>query len=134
MKKNDDRKSAEKLFLSEKGRITNKELAVKLDVHPATVARWKKIDEWDLKLVQAVVSHEEEWPEETDDSYAVDRRHLKALNDRIDTYLQRKDLVPSEITQLAQAKHYIMSCMELIYDNVRYPVMDDIDHGEEDFE
>ncbi len=54
MKKNEDRMNAGKSLLSDRGRITNKELAKQLGVHPATVARWKKLDEWDLKLVQSV--------------------------------------------------------------------------------
>ncbi len=49
MKKNQDRKNAEKTFLQDRGRITNKEMAKKLGVHPATIARWKKTDEWDVK-------------------------------------------------------------------------------------
>jgi hypothetical protein len=40
MRKNNDRKVAEQTYLSDRGRITNKELAKKLQVHPATVARW----------------------------------------------------------------------------------------------
>ena len=77
MKKNEDRKIAEQTFLSDRGRITNKELAKRLGVHPATVARWKKLDEWDLKLVQSVTSPEGSAGLE-EDFFKVDLRHISA--------------------------------------------------------
>ena len=46
------------------------------------------------------------------------------LNDRIDGYLQKKELLPAEILDLAQAKFHIMSCMEIIRDHMRYPPTD----------
>ena len=90
MRKNEPRKIAEKTFLKDRGRITNKELAKQLGVHPATVARWKKLDEWDVKLVQSVTGGEESGAGETD-FYQVDLRHIGALNERIDAYLQKKE-------------------------------------------
>lgn len=130
MKKNEDRKLAEQLFLDEKGRITNKEVARNLSVHPATVARWRKLDEWDMKLVQEVTSpHSSELEEE--DFYSVDLRHVKSLNERIDAYLQKKELLPSEILELAQAKFHLMSCMEIINDSMRFPLLDEYTQDDE---
>ena len=123
MRKNEDRKVAEQLFLEEKGRITNKEVARNLSVHPATIARWRKLDEWDMKLVQEVTSQHSSLEEE--DFYAVDLRHIKSLNERIDMYLQKKELLPSEILELAQAKFHLMSCMEIINDTMRFPLLDE---------
>ena len=132
MRKNDDRKHAEKVFLGDRGRITNKELAKSLGVHPATVARWRKLDEWDVKLVQSITDQEE--PDAADgEVYETDLRQLSQLNDRIEAYLQKKELLPSEILELAQAKFHIMTCMEIVYDNMRYPLADAIDQ-EDDFE
>jgi hypothetical protein len=133
MKKNEDRKVAEQTFLTDRGRITNKELAKKLDVHPATVARWKKLDEWDRKLVQSVATPEGAL--DTDyDTYQVDLRHIALLNDRIDAYLQKRELLPQEILELAQAKFHIMSCMEIMNDHMRYPVGEGFDEDERDFD
>jgi hypothetical protein len=133
MKKNEDRKVAEQTFLNDRGRITNKELAKKLDVHPATVARWKKLDEWDRKLVQSVATPEGVL--DTDyDSYQVDLRHIALLNDRIDAYLQKRELLPQEILELAQAKFHIMSCVEIMNESIRYPAGDGFDEDERDFD
>ncbi len=119
MKKNEDRKLAESVFLKERGRVTNKELAPQLNVRPATVARWRKLDEWDVKLVRTVSvpaqAPSEEGFQETD------LRHLGLLNERIDNYLVRRDLVPAEIRDLAEAKYHIMSCMQIIQDYLEYP-------------
>jgi hypothetical protein len=133
MRKNEDRKVAEETFLGDRGRITNKELAGKLGVHPATVARWKKLDEWDLKLLQSVGSSEDNLPGE-EDFYDADLRHIALLNERIDGYLQKKELLSSEILELAEAKYHIMNCKEIIHDRMRYPAIDQYDQREQDFD
>lgn len=133
MRKNDHRKTAEMAFLKDRGRITNKELAKQLGVHPATVARWKKLDEWDMKLVQSVTSSEESSAFESD-FYKADLRHINALNESIDAYLRRKELLPSEILDLAQAKFHLMNCMEIINDQMRYPLVDDFHEEDENFD
>jgi hypothetical protein len=133
MRKNEDRKLAEKLFLDDRGRITNKELAQKLDIHPATVARWKKLDEWDLKLVQSVTAGERSGKPE-DDFYNLDVRHLALLNERIESYLQKKELLPSEILELAEAKFHIMNCMEIVNEQMRYSMADELDDAPADFD
>lgn len=134
MRKNDDRKLAEQTFLTDRGRITNKEIAKKLKVHPATVARWKKLDEWDLKLLQSMSGVEENRDLPDDDFFAVDLRHISLLNERIDAYLQKKELLPSEIRELAEAKFRLISCTSLITDQARYPMIDAFDEPEEDFD
>jgi hypothetical protein len=117
MKKNEDRKLAEKVFLGERGRITNKLLAQQLAIHPATIARWRRLDEWDVKLVQGVSGQlDEKISDET--FYAVDLRHLTLLNERIDAYLRKKELLPSEIRELAEAKLTILECMGLVRDQI----------------
>ena len=121
MKKNEDRKTAEQIFLDERGRITNKELAEQLVVHPATVARWRKLDEWDLKLVREVTEQSVASDQEEEDLYSDDLRQLRALNERIESYLRKQELLPDEILKLAQAKLHIMNCMEIINDQMRYP-------------
>jgi IS30 family transposase len=132
MRKNEDRKQAEEEFLKDRGRITNKELAKLLGVHPATVARWKKLDEWDLKLVQSIGDQDQ--VDGLDDAYKIDVQHLDMLNERIDAYLQKKELLPSEILELAQAKFHIMHCMEIINDQLRYPIMNGFEDEQHDFD
>ncbi len=133
MRKNDARKIAEQTFLKDRGRITNKELAKHLGVHPATVARWKKLDEWDLKLVQSVSPSEE--PEISEEEFFdADLRHIALLNERIDAYLQRKELLPSEILELAEAKFHLMSCKEIIHDHMTHPLMDLFEQQDQEFD
>jgi hypothetical protein len=134
MRKNDDRKLAEQAYLSDRGRISNKELAHRLNVHPATVARWKKLDEWDLKLLQSVSQREPADTGADEDFFAVDLRHISLLNDRIDGYLQKKELLPTEILELAEAKYHLMNCMSIVQEQTRYPVMDTFDDQEPDFD
>jgi hypothetical protein len=133
MKKNDDRKTAETTFLNDRGRITNKELAKKLGVHPATVARWKKLDEWDLKLIQTVSGSQQTKVVE-DEFFNNDLRHIAVLNDRIELYLQKKELLPSEILELAEAKYHILSCIQIINDQLSYSNQDDYDLRDDDYE
>ena len=134
MRKNEDRKIAEQTFLKDRGRITNKDLAALLGVHPATVARWKKLDEWDLKLLQTVGSQEDAFSGEEELLYDADVRHLTLLNERLDAYLQKKELLASEILELAEAKYHIMNCKEIIHEHMRYPLMDRYDADEEGFD
>lgn len=134
MRKNDDRKTAEEAFLKDRGRITNKELANKLDVHPATVARWRKLDEWDLKLIQSVSAKHEPPPSHDDDHYGGDLRHIAILNDRIEVYLKKKELLPSEILDLAEAKYHLMSCKAIVEERLQYPPEYGIDDDQEGFD
>lgn len=120
MKKNQDRKNAEKTFLQDRGRITNKEMAKKLGVHPATIARWKKTDEWDVKLIQTISDINDSDTTEEEDSFNTDMRHLNLLNDRIEARLQKKELLSSEILELSQAKLNIISCIEILNDQLKY--------------
>ncbi len=120
MKKNQDRKNAEKTFLQDRGRITNKEMAKKLGVHPATIARWKKTDEWDVKLIQTISDINDSDTTEEEDSFNTDMRHLNLLNERIEARLQKKELASSEILELSQAKLNIISCIEILNDQLKY--------------
>lgn len=133
MKKNEHRKMAEKAFLTDRGRITNKDLAERLGVHPATVARWKKIDEWDLKLVRSVTVADSD-QEAGDDYFVADLRHIGLINERIEAYLKKKELLPSEILELAEAKFNLMSCMAMIDDRTRFPHTGDLESLEDDFD
>lgn len=133
MKKNEDRKQAERLFLDDRGRIANKELAERVGVHPATIARWRRIDDWDLKLVRAV-SAPQAFDQSDEDSYETDVRHIALLNARIDSYLERKELLPSEILELAEAKLHLMNCREIIDDQLRFPFLEPFGEDVDEFD
>jgi hypothetical protein len=122
MKKNQDRKRAEVIFVKERGRITNKELSVQLGIHPATIARWRRLDEWDKKINSSDMNHVSYVGDDEDlnDDYRTDRRHIQLLSGKIDLYLRKAELLPSEIRDLADAKFSLMNCMEIIYDHTRF--------------
>jgi len=132
LKKNEDRKLAERLFLQDRGRISNKEIANKLEVHPATVARWKKLDEWEIKLVQQVTEPAPH-PDKEVDVYEKEFKQMALLNEKIDAYLERKDLLPSEIRDIAEAKFNMINCLEMIQDRMQFEHMDSFS-DDEDFE
>jgi len=46
----------------------------------------------------------------------------------------KKELLASEILELAEAKHHVMNCKEIIHDHMRYPAMDQYDRREQDFD
>jgi len=93
-------------------------MAKKMGVHPATIARWKKADEWDLKLIQTI-SDENVVEAGEEDFFKVDLRHLNLLNERIEVHLQKKDLLSSEILDLSQAKLNIISCVEILNEQIK---------------
>ena len=132
MKKNDLRKLAEETYLTDRGRITNKDLAQQLGIHPATVARWKKLDDWDYKLIKGMNEPEPSVPVlPEEDIFSVDLRHINLLNDRIESYLQKKELLPSEILELAEAKYHLITCVSMINDQLRYAFADGFDDLED---
>ncbi len=50
MMKKEARLLAENMFLAARGRITNKEIAQALHVNALTVGRWRREDQWDVRL------------------------------------------------------------------------------------
>ena len=87
---------------------------------PATIARWKKTDEWDVKLIQTISDINDSDTTEEEDSFNTDMRHLNLLNERIEARLQKKELLSSEILELSQAKLNIISCIEILNDQLKY--------------
>ena len=52
---------------------------------------------------------------------------------KIDAYLERRDLLPSEIRDLAEAKYNMINCFEVLHDRMHYEHMEGLANGE-DFE
>jgi len=79
-----------------------------------------------MKLVQAVTTPEP-LSDESDDFYGRDLHHIRLLNDRIDSYLRRQELLPTEIRELAEAKLHLMSCIEIVHGHSHYPSVDELE-------
>jgi uncharacterized protein YjcR len=118
------RDRAIKIYLEAGGNITNKDLARKVGVSPATISKWKQSDNWIAKIE----------PEEEEEEFAADMERMETdldigelaspeqiirLNRRIDTLLQRDYLTAAEVAALAEAKSDLLAAVEIYLSIVR---------------
>lgn len=116
------RDKALQIYLEADGAITNKELAKRVDVSPATISKWKEQDGWDdqLLLEQASeirISPKEE--QEIDIAEMVSPEQIVEINRRIENLLARDYLTSSEIADLATAKSDLLEAVLTYMDIVR---------------
>jgi uncharacterized protein YjcR len=110
------------LYMDAGGNITNKDLASKVQVSPATISKWKEADNWmrqaeDMEAkpaVEALVPVEEQDVDTTD----LDMGELASpyqiirINRRIDTLLDKEYLNAGELADLAGAKATLLEAVE----------------------
>lgn len=121
VRKKEARDKAEKLYMESRGAITNKELAIRVGVSPATVSKWKEQHGWAEQLETA---EEEAAPEaapegELDVGELTSPEHIIQINSRIDSLLQRDYLTAGELADLAQAKSDLLQAVEIYLAIVR---------------
>jgi len=112
-----------KIYMEAAGNITNKDLAKRVGVSPATISKWKLVDNWIDKLTP----EEEvmEAPVEVREARDLDIGELASpeqiieLNRRIDSLLKRDYLSASEIADLAEAKSDLLDAVEIYLAIVR---------------
>jgi uncharacterized protein YjcR len=112
-----------KIYMEAAGNITNKDLAKRVGVSPATISKWKLVDNWIDKLTP----EEEvmEAPVEIREARDLDIGELASpeqiidLNRRIDILLKRDYLSASEIADLAEAKSDLLDAVEIYLAIVR---------------
>jgi uncharacterized protein YjcR len=112
-----------KIYMEAAGNITNKDLAKRVGVSPATISKWKLVDNWIDKLTP----EEEvmEAPVEVKEARDLDIGELASpeqiieLNRRIDSLLKRDYLSASEIADLAEAKSDLLDAVEIYLAIVR---------------
>lgn len=112
-----------KIYMEAAGNITNKDLAKRVGVSPATISKWKLVDNWIDKLTP----EEEvmEAPVEVREARDLDIGELASpeqiieLNRRIDILLKRDYLSASEIADLAEAKSDLLDAVEIYLAIVR---------------
>jgi uncharacterized protein YjcR len=117
------RDKAFKLYMDEGGNITNKELALHVGVSPATISKWKEVDDWIDQIAQeAEESYEEAEEAEVPD---LDMGDLAApeqiiqINRKIDLLLAREHLSAEEIAHIADAKSDLLEALEIYLAIVR---------------
>ncbi|MBI4962868.1 MAG: winged helix-turn-helix transcriptional regulator [Desulfomonile tiedjei] len=108
------RDKALKIYLDAEGNLTNKDLARRVGVSPATISKWKDQDRWMDQLKPAKL----EAPEGAAEELELDMGELASpeqiiqINRRIDGLLQRDFLTSGELADLAQAKNDLLAAVE----------------------
>jgi uncharacterized protein YjcR len=116
------RDKALQIYLEAEGNITNKELAKRVEVSPATISNWKEQDGWDDRLMlekasEIRISPREE--QEIDIAEMVSPEQIVEINRRIESLLARDYLTSSEIADLATAKSDLLEAVLTYMDIVR---------------
>jgi transposase len=112
---------AEKIYMDSRGTITNKDLADKVGVSPATVSKWKEQHQWteNLKTVEVEVGPEIAPEGDLDVGDLTSPEHIIQINQKIDNLLQRDYLTAAELADLAQAKGDLLQAVEIYLAIVR---------------
>ncbi|HMK37419.1 MAG TPA: phage terminase small subunit-related protein [Desulfomonilaceae bacterium] len=117
------RDKAIKIYLDASGNVTNKELAKRVGVSPATISKWKLVDNWIDKLSpdeeMAGVMAEAREPRDLDIGELASPEQIIEINRRIDSLLKRDYLSSSEIADLAEAKSDLLDAVEIYLAIVR---------------
>ena len=103
------------LYMSAGGNITNKELAWRVGVSPATISKWKDLDGWKRKVAekQKKVPVVEKVEPELDMGELASPEQIVRINQRIDGLLRRDHLTAGEVAELAAAKRDMMDAVEI---------------------
>jgi uncharacterized protein YjcR len=102
------------IFLDAGGNVTNKELADKAGVSPATISKWKEQDGWVKQAAAAKEPEVEELPQdeqELDIGELVSPEQIVQINKRIESLLTRDYLTATEIADLAEAKSDLLEAV-----------------------
>jgi DNA-binding XRE family transcriptional regulator len=122
VRKKVERDKALKIYMEMEGSITNKELAKRVGVSPATVSKWKEQDGWDDQLTLMKSADIRATPiegEEIDIGELVSPEQIVEINRRIENLLARDYLTASEIADLATAKSDLLEAVLTYMDIVR---------------
>jgi len=108
------RDKALKLYVEVGGNITNKDLARRVDVSPATISKWKEQDGWmdQLEPVKPGAPSGAAEELELDMGELASPEQIIQINHRIDAMLQRDYLTSGELADLAQAKSDLLAAVE----------------------
>ncbi len=116
------RDKALNIYLESEGNITNKELAKRTGVSPATVSKWKEQDKWDDQLAQAKefdIRTAQGDEKQIDIAELVSPEQIVEINRRIENLLARDYLTAAEIADLATAKSDLLEAVLTYMDIVR---------------
>lgn len=119
------RDKAFKHYLEAGGNITNKDLARKVGVSPATISKWKEQDGW-IKQIEAPMLEEEldtemeTWEQpDLDIGELASPEQIIEINRRVDDLLKRDYLTAGELADVAQAKCDLLEAVQIYLAIVR---------------
>ncbi len=115
------RDKAYSLYMEAGGNITNKDLAMRVGVSPATISKWKEQDEWIEKIDSVEVSVPEEVEAPVEEREVLDvsfgeltsPEHILQLNRKIEILLMREHLSAAEVADLAEAKSDLIDAVKV---------------------
>jgi transposase len=116
------RDKALSIYIEAEGNITNKELAKRTGVSPATVSKWKEQDKWDDQLAPAQefdIRTAQKEEQQIDIGELVSPEQIVEINRRIENLLARDYLTAGEIADLATAKSDLLEAVLTYMDIVR---------------
>jgi transposase len=115
------RDTALKIYMEADGNITNKELAKRVGVSPATISKWKEVDNWigSLAPMQDYNGAGKDKDLVFDIGELASPQQIVEINRRIDSLLQRDHLSASEIADIAEAKSDLLGAVEIYLTIVR---------------
>ena len=115
VRKKADHDKALDLYMSAGGNISNKELARRVEVSPATISKWKEREGWGQKVAeeQKKVPEVEKVEPELDLEALASPEQITRINQRIDDLLKREHLTAGEVAELAAAKRDMLDAVEI---------------------
>jgi uncharacterized protein YjcR len=114
IRKKEAKDKALSLYMDASGNVTNKDLAIKVGVSPATISKWKETDNWIGKLSNFDEGNGHDIEEsELDIDELVSPEQIIKINRRIDSLLKRDYLSAGEISDLAVAKSDLLEAVEI---------------------
>ena len=119
------RDKAFKHYLDAGGNITNKDLARKVGVSPATISKWKEQDGWIKQIESPLLEEEADDAMELGAQPDLDIGELASpeqileINRRIDDLLKRDYLTASELADVAEAKCDLLEAVQIYLAIVR---------------
>lgn len=117
------RDEAFKIYMEARGNITNKELATRVKVSPATISKWKEQDNWieqiEIQPVEPVVEEAVGEAPELDLGDLAAPEQIIDINRKIGVLLSREHLSAEEIAFLSNAKSDLLEALEIYLGIVR---------------
>jgi uncharacterized protein YjcR len=117
------RDEAFRIYMEAGGNVTNKDLATRVDVSPATISKWKEQDNWigqiEIQPVEPTAEEAVTEAPELDLGDLAAPEQIIEINRKIGVLMGREHLSAEEIAFLANAKSDLLAALEIYLGIVR---------------